>query len=505
MKNVFFTLVFTLFFITIYAQTPQAVCYQGAATDLQGNELVSQNISLQISILSGNINGTIEWVERHTTTTDEFGLFSINIGQGVGLGGQQPTFSDIDWKSGAYFLRVEMDVNGGTNYDLMGTSQMISVPYALHAGTAENADTAENAVHAQTADNATTADHASFADTANVANTALVAVSLIGNNDNDPTNEIQTIMQDGNMLTISGGEGGTGNSIELNVDDADADPMNEIQTIMQDGNMLTISGGAGGNGGTGNSIELNVDDADADPTNEMQTLEQVGNMLTISGNGGNSIELNVEDGDADSNNEIQSLEVENGMLSLSGSNSIDLYNALPFGGPGASADFPQGILGEHLVLKDEDYQVPAGKTFYVTAGTNALVINGLGSSSGYQHPTTPNMPVFPENTTISECWCTGILVDNNNFIEAVVIDFFSTSSYVVPAGKVLFVKSGLDNTLPGWLDVNNERFEFFRPNFTRGTRIISFPEFTVLKRDEDVSQMVLTGYLINQDLMENRP
>ena len=122
----------------MFAQSPQGVGYQGVATDLNGVELINQTISIQASVLSSSATGNIEWQEQHSVTTDAFGLFTLTIGQGTSTGnGAQANFADISWGSATHFLKIEMDVNAGTNYSHIGTNQMMSVPYALYA---ENAN-----------------------------------------------------------------------------------------------------------------------------------------------------------------------------------------------------------------------------------------------------------------------------------------------------------------------------------------------------------------------------
>jgi hypothetical protein len=127
------SLLFSLPFL-MFAQSPQGVGYQGVATDLNGVELINQTISIQASILSSSATGNVEWQEEHSVTTDAFGLFALTIGQGIPTGnGSTTNFADISWGSATHFLKIEMDVNGGTNYSHMGTNQMMSVPYALYA------------------------------------------------------------------------------------------------------------------------------------------------------------------------------------------------------------------------------------------------------------------------------------------------------------------------------------------------------------------------------------
>ena len=80
------TIFLSILSLTLMAQVPQGVGYQGVATDANGIELVNQSISIRASVLSGSANGTVEWQETHSTTTDTFGLFALTIGQGTSTG-----------------------------------------------------------------------------------------------------------------------------------------------------------------------------------------------------------------------------------------------------------------------------------------------------------------------------------------------------------------------------------------------------------------------------------
>ncbi|MFN8254438.1 MAG: hypothetical protein U0W24_02035 [Bacteroidales bacterium] len=129
-----FLLILIEFNFTAFGQTPQAFKYQAVARDLSGNVLVSKNISLRISILQGSVSGSSVYIETHSKTTNAFGLVDLEIGNGSSPTGN---FSTINWAVASYYLKVEMDPSGGSDYQLMGTAQLLSVPYALHAKTAE--------------------------------------------------------------------------------------------------------------------------------------------------------------------------------------------------------------------------------------------------------------------------------------------------------------------------------------------------------------------------------
>ena len=135
----FFQIICCALFTSVSVFAQDGINYQGAATDANGDELTNQTISLRASIISGSANGNLEWEETHSTTTDQFGLFNIVIGQGnATTNGATANFDDMDWGSGNHFLKIEMDASGGTNYSLIGTTQMMSVPYALYAKSAGN-------------------------------------------------------------------------------------------------------------------------------------------------------------------------------------------------------------------------------------------------------------------------------------------------------------------------------------------------------------------------------
>ncbi|MDD4385776.1 MAG: FISUMP domain-containing protein [Bacteroidales bacterium] len=130
MKKVFTLFVAVLLTATIWAQSPDKMSYQAVIRD-SNLELVSNTaIGMQISILQGSASGTSVYVEIQTPTTNDNGLASIEIGAGTVQSGD---FSAINWEDGPYFIKTETDPDGGTAYSITGTSQLLSVPFALHA------------------------------------------------------------------------------------------------------------------------------------------------------------------------------------------------------------------------------------------------------------------------------------------------------------------------------------------------------------------------------------
>ena len=129
----FFTLI--LFSLTGFCQAPQAIPYQAVARNNAGNILSNQSISLRFSVHDGASSGAIVYQETQNVTTNSLGLFSINLGQGTVVSG---AMTSIDWKNGAKYLQVELDPTGGTTYTDMGTTQLMSVPFALHAASSSD-------------------------------------------------------------------------------------------------------------------------------------------------------------------------------------------------------------------------------------------------------------------------------------------------------------------------------------------------------------------------------
>lgn len=637
-----------LFFVafTIKAQSPQSVCYQAVATDAAGTELQSQLIKVRATIVKDSPTGVEEWVENHEAQTDDFGLFSITIGRGMPSGGALTNFSDIQWGQHAFFLKIEVDLDNGNGYQFMGVSQMLSVPYALHAEGASRSITAQTAAYADTTSVAHTA-HTALDDADKDATNELQSLSfdeLTGtlslsnsevsivipgatpNLDNDPINEIQNADQ----VNVTSGvfQGQTVQEALENINqggaDADNDPANEIQTAsqvniangtfagqnveqaleslsqnstdadndstneLQNANEVNVTGGTYNGQDVQEALELiaaalNADndpsntneiqtadevnvmsgtysgqniqqaleqittalgqhtDDDSDATNEIQTASEVNvtggnytgqtvqqaletirtalladddgdstnelqdaNEVNITGGSfsGQNVQTALEDikdlqdadDDSDSTNEIQELIFDGEVIGITGGNTINLGD-IPLGAPGASVRYPQGIIGDYVVVTTADYTVPAGKNFYMTGGPPSIQLM-LESGAFVQHPTAPSMPIVDEGHVIKNCNCLGLLVDINTVITATTVDFQTTPVYTVPAGKVFVIKSGMVNDDISYLVVNGQQIEFFRPNYIRASNLLSFPEGTTLQMPNNVTQMALTGYLM---------
>jgi len=135
MKKLYSILTTVLITASVFAQAPEKMSYQAVIRDAGNTLVTSQAVGMQINILQGSVSGTAVYVETQTPTTNINGLVSIEIGAGAIVSG---AFNTIDWSTGPYFIKTETDPIGGTTYTITGTSQLMSVPYALHAKTAES-------------------------------------------------------------------------------------------------------------------------------------------------------------------------------------------------------------------------------------------------------------------------------------------------------------------------------------------------------------------------------
>ena len=130
MKKLSTLLAAVLFTLSLLAQSPQKMSYQAVIRNNSNQLLANTSVGMRISILQGSANGSPVFVETHTTLTNANGLASLEIGNGTIVSG---SFSAINWAGGPYFIKTETDPLGGTNYSISGSSELLSVPYALYS------------------------------------------------------------------------------------------------------------------------------------------------------------------------------------------------------------------------------------------------------------------------------------------------------------------------------------------------------------------------------------
>jgi len=238
--------------LSSFGQAPEGFKYQAVVRDAGNTILNNQAVGMQIEILQGGISGTPVYTESFAPTTNTYGLVNLEIGTGT----TSDDFTIIDWANDTYFIRTSIDVTGGSSYAVMGTSQLMSVPYALHAKTAESS-----------------------------------IIDNVDDADNDPTNELQ------DWTTLPSIPADFADDVD-NVDDADNDPTNEYNTSAQiNGTDLEVTDGGGTVAADISSLATDVEvlaavaasdalDLDTDPANEIQTISRTGTTVTLSNGGG---------------------------------------------------------------------------------------------------------------------------------------------------------------------------------------------------------------------------
>ena len=132
LKNLRILALLVLLALCSTAQAQTGINYQGLARRTSGAPVAEQNIKLKLSIRDASVSGTVVYTETRSTATNKFGLFNVVIGS-TGAASQTGTLAGVNWATGAKFLQVELDPDGGNNFVDMGTTQLQAVPYALYA------------------------------------------------------------------------------------------------------------------------------------------------------------------------------------------------------------------------------------------------------------------------------------------------------------------------------------------------------------------------------------
>ena len=135
MKKVIFAVAaFIALSFTSYGQAPEGFKYQAVVRDASNLIITNQGVGMQIIIHQGSVTGTAVYTETFATTSNGYGLVNLEIGTGT----SSDDFSTIDWSAGPFYIETLADLSGGTTYSSMGTSQLMSVPYALYAKSSGN-------------------------------------------------------------------------------------------------------------------------------------------------------------------------------------------------------------------------------------------------------------------------------------------------------------------------------------------------------------------------------
>jgi len=253
MKKLIFLIAGIAITAVMFAQSPNSFKYQAVVRDASGEVITGRQVTLVISILQGDVDGDEVFTETHDSTTNAYGLVTLNIGEG------NPTdFASIDWSAGPYFVKIEMDGN------VMGISQLLSVPYAQYAEKAGNVFSGSYSeltdVPANMDIDATDDFSGNYGDLTGTPDLSDTANYLIYEEDpfftswdkdyNDLINipaqwdSSYTSIKDAPFIidSITNVLDTTNQFIRVEQDD---DPLNEIQTISRAGTTVTLSKGGG--------------------------------------------------------------------------------------------------------------------------------------------------------------------------------------------------------------------------------------------------------------------
>ena len=228
-------LIFLFFTAPVFSQVPEKMSYQAVLRDGSNQLLSNTQVGMQISILQGSATGTSVYVETHAATTNSNGLITIEIGTGTVISGD---ISALDWAAGPNFLKTETDPAGGSDYTLTGTSQLLSVPYALQA------KTAGNVFSGNYNDLSNRPDLSGYLTTENdpVFNTSVAG----GISASDTTNWNNKSNFDGNYNSLTNAPDNVSaftNDAGYLTSEADGDPANEIQILSISHDTIYLSDG----------------------------------------------------------------------------------------------------------------------------------------------------------------------------------------------------------------------------------------------------------------------
>ena len=511
----FILFTFSLLLTFTFAIAQDGINYQGAATDANGDELTNQNISIRASVLSASASGNLEWEETHSATTDQFGLFNVVIGQGNNTtNGATATFDDMDWGSGNHFLKIEMDATGGTNYAMIGTTQMMSVPYALYAKSAGIDSTMlANMIGSSGGGMGGGCDYnfpegldgeAVLTDILNTNYTipngknfylistnlsCLCSASILvnglpilesgGNGSMTSISEGTIVLTSGDVISHNNVGSVTraniyGLLVDKIVDPILLDIFNTNYTVPSGKNLYIRS--AFSNSGAQAQIQVNgttffnADNGTINSTTSyMPFILNSGDVLSyLSGSSTSATMIYITGYLADENYFSNC-----GGGSSSATSSLDstaIANMIAGAGGGCDYSWPEGLSGEPITIdlfNTGSYTVPSNKSLYIINqqggggggwisvdgnsvfeyGTASLFSTNVLSPFIAKSGDVVNYTGSPNYLTVS-----GVLIDANQEIEPIIIDFITTGNYTVPSGKNFYI-SGSQKSNGGFSEI----------------------------------------------------
>lgn len=438
-------LVIALLLISIaYAQSPAGFNYQAVVRNVSGEILANQAVGIRMSLIQATANGAVVYRETFSKTTNSFGLINLVIGTGTVTTG---SFSTIDWGAGPYFLQTAIDNNGGTSYSVLGTSQLMSVPFALYAQSAAN-----DGVDGQNGASA----YQVWLNEGNTGTEADFLESLVGSG-----GSAQDISFSGTELSITEGSTVDLSSIdtdtntqlsETEVDDfvanngylaneVDGDITNEIQDLSLSGSTLTI---------TNNSSATSIDLAPFTSTNtDSQDLQLSGSSLSLTGDPDNtSVDLSTFDTDTQlSETEVDDFVDNNGYLTSFTEVDGDITNEIQ----------DLNLSGSTLTITNNPSATGIDLAPFTGTNTDSQDLQLSGSSlslTGDPDNTSVDLSTFDTNTQLSETEVDEF-VANNGFLTTETQDLsLSGNDLSITGGSTVDLSS-----LANFTDTNTQLSE----------------------------------------------
>ena len=445
MIKIYLLIIFSLVVVTVYAQIPQALTYQAVARNASGSAIINSNISIRVSIKDVNATGPTLYSETHSVTTNQFGLFTVAIGTGLIQSG---VFANINWDIGSKFMKVEMDATGGSSYVDMGTSQMLSVPYALFAGSVVGGSGGDD-WGAQTA----------------VTNSTLVGNGLNSN----PLGLAQQGAASGQTLKWNGSQWAPANDlVGTGGDNWGAQSVVSNSTLTGAGTFASPIGLAQQGATIGQTLKWNGSAwaPSNDLDNDAQTISLIGSSLTISN--GNTVTfpspinysagvgINIagniisNTGDLSNTNELQTLSVSSNQLTLSNGNTVTI-NA----GTNYTAGTGIDVTGSIITNTSPDQIVSITGTGSAIVGgvypnftinaSDAQTLSITGSQLTISNGNSINLPVQTPYTAGTGIGIAGSVISNLNPDQ--IVSLSGTGASSVSGAYPNFVINSIDNDI----------------------------------------------------------
>lgn len=438
----------------VIAQSSLGFKYQAVARDNEGEPYVNKIVSLRVSIIEESFNGNSVYVEVHEYTTNEYGLINIVIGEGESQSGN---FKDIDWSSNEFFLKTELDLENTGSYVYLGSSQLLSVPFAKHAETASDVNDADADPNNEIQELSINGKILSLTEGGEV------DLSHLSDDDADSTNEIQTLSIDGTTLRLSDG----GNVDLSHLSDDDSDSTNELQALSLSNDTLRLS--------NGNYVVL----TDYIDNRDEQTLSLVGNELRISN--GNSIVLTgTIDLDDDPTNELQKLNSDKDSIYLSNGNAVQWLDN------DSTNEVQQMTSDKDSIYLNRSLSVPwldndstnelqllekSNDTLYLSKGNYVVIPNNMDNDSTNELQSlilsNDSLTLSNSNTVVLNNDVDFFYPDGRSFdIIPVNKLLYDNEYYIVPEGKNLYITHMYGNS---WCYVNGMGFFLMQNPKIHGT------------------------------------